>query len=530
MSVIPKPSVMPCTTPCPSDTAATPTSAPVATGARPSTSNVGERKTASSSTTMTVVPMSDRRFASPSIRARASAEKTPGPVRSRRASAALAPAFSLRRAERLVHAANRVGLRVDVRAARAGARDEEGAVAFGRDPDAVAGARPARGLVPLHQHHGLACRVARHHLLHEQARGRGEKRQGFRDGRAQALHGEPRLGDGRAERVAVREEELALAFHAGRAAVGHRREGRVGAQAPREIPGQRRARPRVGALDAGEHDAGKRPVAQLLHEQALLRRRRGGQERREVGDEARLGHQPAGRGENREPDGDAGRARGDHGAIRRISISERSPSGCVISMRRTSAPAPPTSILSTSRATESSRGRRTSCQRRSLALEGERVGALQGFAVAGERAADALDEHRHLRVFPQRQRVALAGALDEDAVPVHDHGLAARRQGALLEAARGREAKLARGLQRPVQQREEARLVEGRAALLVGRERVHEPRERPVGGRRGPRPQGEGERARAAGSRQPASRGAQKSWKLNQLNGAARAWRSTHAA
>ena len=92
MSVMPKPSVMPCTAPWPSETAATPASAAVATGSSPSATTVGERNTKRRIATTSTEPKSARRFTSPSIMARASAEKTPGPVISSCAVAAALPA------------------------------------------------------------------------------------------------------------------------------------------------------------------------------------------------------------------------------------------------------------------------------------------------------------------------------------------------------------------------------------------------------------------------------------------------------
>ena len=64
MRVTPKPSVMPCTAPKPSATAATPASAPDSTGTSVRTRAGSERYTASSSTVMSTALTADSRSTS----------------------------------------------------------------------------------------------------------------------------------------------------------------------------------------------------------------------------------------------------------------------------------------------------------------------------------------------------------------------------------------------------------------------------------------------------------------------------------
>jgi len=85
---MPKPNVIPWTTPKPSDTAATPAIAPVATGNMPNRTAGTDRYTVSSRMTISAELKMDRRTAASSIWRLAATANTPGPLMRKRSAAA----------------------------------------------------------------------------------------------------------------------------------------------------------------------------------------------------------------------------------------------------------------------------------------------------------------------------------------------------------------------------------------------------------------------------------------------------------
>ena len=100
-------------------------------------------------------------------------------------------------------------LAVEVGAVGRGRRHQHGARRGARDPDAAFAARRMRRRQRLGDAHGLAGRVAVEDRLQQRAGRRAEQGHGVVDGVAQARRREPARVDGGAERVAVREDEAA---------------------------------------------------------------------------------------------------------------------------------------------------------------------------------------------------------------------------------------------------------------------------------------------------------------------------------
>src|SRR6185312_11656200 len=159
-----------------------------------------------------------------------------------------------------------------------------------------------------------------------------------------------------------------------------------------------------------------------------------------------------------------------------------------------------------------------------VALEPQGVRTLEGFAIAGERAANAFDEERDLRMLGEREDLRASAAFDHQTLAIGDHALVPGARHAPFEAIGRREDELSRGLEGPVEDRDVLRLVEARAPGWMRLEKLHERAHVPGGVRGGA---GEEEerperRAHRGAARPRAARHFQKWWKLKKLSGARR--------
>jgi hypothetical protein len=128
-------------------------------------------------------------------------------------------------------------------------------------------------------------------------------------GRAQGLDGEVLRRHDCAQQVPVAKDEVALGGRHGQFAVRHQRKLRVVAQARGECPAHARERLGWRICHAYQQHLGRDPVAQLRHQQALVRRRALWQERRHVGRVAGLHDDPEGSAQECQPDDDDGAPR-----------------------------------------------------------------------------------------------------------------------------------------------------------------------------------------------------------------------------
>ena len=171
-----------------------------------------------------------------------------------------------------------------------------------------------------------------------------------------------------------------------------------------------------------------------------------------------------------------------------MAMTVRSPLVSKISIRRTSPPAPPITTLCTSSAICGSAEQEMQAPVGPRALQLDPVVAAQRREVAGERAADALDERPDRRIVAEAEldpRLA-RGVLDHDRLAVDGETLVARHERALLEPERRGVGERTARLDRRLEERARLRLGEAHRARPVLGERRHQ---RLEGERRVGRPQ-----------------------------------------
>ncbi|VWC38049.1 hypothetical protein BUB20358_06769 [Burkholderia ubonensis] len=184
-----------------------------------------------------------------------------------------------RRVERAAHGIDRARLRIGVGAGGGRLHDEHRARAVARRPHAVA-RRRQRAAVELADERGdFAGRVARQQRLREEAGRRAQQVEAVAERLVQALGGEALRRHGRAQQVAMLDDELLVARVVDRLAVVDRRELRIVAQRRGHAPRQHRARGGGVAVDRDEDQSRHESVAQLVDEHALPGARRARQER-----------------------------------------------------------------------------------------------------------------------------------------------------------------------------------------------------------------------------------------------------------
>ncbi len=352
---------MPWTVPNPSETAATPASAPVATGTNASPRTATERNASSSIPATITVAIVESRRTSPRIASRDRTAKTAGPERSqdRDGRADLVA----RGGEGLLDEREVCLLRVEIEPRRRGLHEEERGALIARHPDAEVGRRASLAFEPGEHPQELAGRIGRQVAPHERAGGRGERLVAALERGGERVAIEVPGRDAGAENVAVREQEVAVGPRERRVPVRDVDELGPALQPLRERAAERGELVGLRVLDADQQQPRGDALAQLADEQPLRRRRGLRQERGHVRGEARVRRDDCARGDEGEP----GEKRPAPGAQPRsfglvIVITERSPLASRISIRRTSPPAPPISTFWTSSAICGSDGRRCSRQ------------------------------------------------------------------------------------------------------------------------------------------------------------------------
>ncbi|MBK7814690.1 MAG: hypothetical protein IPJ52_10445 [Rhodocyclaceae bacterium] len=153
-----------------------------------------------------------------------------------------------------------------------------------------------------------------------------------------------------------------------------------------------------------------------------------------------------------------------------------------------------------------------------VAVQAQLVTLLQRRPVAGQRAAQAIDESERLGLFREADLELLLAALEQQGIAVEDHEFRLRLQRALFEARRRLITQLAGGHHRLVEQGDVLGLDEARPAAFVSGKTLHQRIDVP-GGVNMKRPRQQSQPWQHAGSLHVSR---QKSKKLNQLQGAAR--------
>ena len=149
-----------------------------------------------------------------------------------------------------------------------------------------------------------------------------------------------------------------------------------------------------------------------------------------------------------------------------IVITERSPSASSTWTSRTVASRPETAPTATWPRRRRSRGTSSSVQRAGVARDRRLEQALERGAVAGERAADRLDDHRRFGRRVELHRAAALAEAHRQGVAVDGELLVARLQRLANEAVGRLEREASRRLQRAVEHLDPPRLDEGRLARL----------------------------------------------------------------
>ena len=195
--------------------------------------------------------------------------------------------------KRLSHRAQRLLLGIRIGAGRARLRHQDGPLSVPGRPHTTP-ARPVGAVQLIHQRQQLAGRVTRKEFL-EQHAGRGAQHvDGLRDGLAQPLHAEMPVLDGRAEQIAVLEQEDTVLLERLGGPIGHDGKAIAGAH----LPGQRLRSCLALLLRAPfqPHQQHARHTAHgdLVHQQLLLLARTLRQKGRHVGSKGAAGdHQHA---------------------------------------------------------------------------------------------------------------------------------------------------------------------------------------------------------------------------------------------
>ena len=169
------------------------------------------------------------------------------------------------------------GLAIGVGAERGGLRQEKGAFAVARSPDACAAVRLGAGIESGEQAEQFAGRILRQESLDQQAGGRGENIDTLGNRRAQAVNREAFGCDRRAEQVAMAEQILAIGVEAVLVAVAQRCQLRPVGQACAQFARQRCALLRIAATDGEHEQPGDRAFAELVDQHLLLGARVRGQ-------------------------------------------------------------------------------------------------------------------------------------------------------------------------------------------------------------------------------------------------------------
>ena len=236
---------------------------------------------------------------------------------------------------------------------------------------------------------------------------------------AEALGGEAFCAHAGAHEIAPASQQRLLAGEARELAVGDDRKLRILRQRSSERPARLRQRVRRGSFDRDQDQARRDPFAQLPDEQALRRRRRGRQERREVGGHDEPAGEPDGRGADRDgPDRDRRDGAARHRASGWIVVTERSPPASSTSMRCTRSPAPAKVTRSTVRGErgiarhqrQRPRARRAGDLDDEMARERRQIAGQRRAQALGQRPRRAARRHRHrapgLRPAARRRRAA----------------------------------------------------------------------------------------------------------------------------
>ncbi len=129
----------------------------------------------------------------------------------------------------------------------------------------------------------LARRIARDRAAREHPGGRREQGEVFLQRRPQGRRREALGAHRRAQRVAMAHQHLALRGELPGCAIGDVVEGRIAGKARGQRAARARERLLVPALQRDQHEARDQSLAQLRHQQPLLRRGRLRQERGELG-------------------------------------------------------------------------------------------------------------------------------------------------------------------------------------------------------------------------------------------------------